>query len=253
MALPKIQTLWIGGELSTLEQLSLQSFVDNGHRVHLYTYEEVAGVPEEVSVKDGSEILSADNIFTYNEYDSPSGFSNVFRYKLLLEKGGFWVDTDVVCLRPFDFGDKHIFVSERSRPRKRSDLFPRTRIASCVIKAPAGSNTLEYCYDVATEKNWDQIDWGEIGPDLVARAVNHFQMNDKVLPYWKFCPVDWWEWDRFVEDSVQIRVWEAVKRAVLRPYAYHLWNELWRRNGVPKDESYTEGTIYERLKAEHLE
>jgi hypothetical protein len=44
--LPVIQGLWVGGELSVIERLSTASFLENGHRVHLYTYEGVTGAPE---------------------------------------------------------------------------------------------------------------------------------------------------------------------------------------------------------------
>lgn len=253
MSLPIIQTLWVSGELSALEQLALQSFIDNGHKVHLYTYGEVSGLPESVEIKEGNAILPADQIYDYKDYQISSGFSDVFRYKLLLEKGGFWVDTDVVCLRPFDFDSNHVFASERLHPRKRSDLFPGTQIASCVIKAPAGSDVIAYCYEVATEKGWDQIEWGEFGPSLMTEAVDRFQMDDKIVPYWKFCPIDWWEWDRFIDSSIRTRGWEEIKRIVLHPYAYHMWNELWRRNGVDKDQTFGTGTIYEQLKAKYLE
>lgn len=252
MSLPVIRTLWIGGELSSLERLALQSFINNGHKVHLYTYEEVSGVPKRIEIKDGNKILPSDRIFEYESYDTPAGFADVFRFKLLLERGGIWVDTDVVCLRPFDFEDDHVFASERLRPRKRRDFLPRTQVASCVIKAPKGSSVLSYCYDVAIEKDWDKIKYGEIGPELMTEAVDRFQMSDQVLPYWKFCPIDWWEWDRFIDDSIQTRGLEEVKRIVLRPYAYHLWNELWRRNEADKDKNFDASTIYERLKREHF-
>ena len=36
-----IQGLWIGETLSTMEYLSIKSFLDNGHEYHLYTYGEV--------------------------------------------------------------------------------------------------------------------------------------------------------------------------------------------------------------------
>ena len=55
--LPLIQTLWIGGELSVLEQLSLASFLKNGHGVHLYTYDGVTGAPAGTEIRDGREIL----------------------------------------------------------------------------------------------------------------------------------------------------------------------------------------------------
>jgi len=51
--LPVAQGLWIGGELSVLERLSIASFLKNGHRVHLYTYEGVTSAPEGTEVRDG--------------------------------------------------------------------------------------------------------------------------------------------------------------------------------------------------------
>ncbi len=53
-----IQFLWVGPSLSRLEQLSLASFVYHGHDVHLYTYEDVQGIPDGVTVKDGQECLA---------------------------------------------------------------------------------------------------------------------------------------------------------------------------------------------------
>ncbi len=39
---PVIHSLWIGTQLSTMEQLSISSFLKNGHRFHLYVYDDVA-------------------------------------------------------------------------------------------------------------------------------------------------------------------------------------------------------------------
>ena len=38
-----IQGLWIGSELSMMEQLSIASFLKNGHDYHLYVYGDVKG------------------------------------------------------------------------------------------------------------------------------------------------------------------------------------------------------------------
>ena len=100
---PIIQGLWIGAELSVMEQLSIASFLRNGHEYHLYTYAELANVPAGTVIRDANEILPAAAIFQYKDRPSYAGFSNFFRYKLLLERGGWWVDSDLVCLRPFDF------------------------------------------------------------------------------------------------------------------------------------------------------
>src|SRR5215831_9214030 len=107
-----IQGLWIGPELSVMERLSISSFLKNGHEYHLYAYDDLANVPLGTVVRDADEILARSRIFQYKHQASYAGFSNFFRYKLLLERGGWWVDTDVVCLKPFDFSDGHVFASE---------------------------------------------------------------------------------------------------------------------------------------------
>src|SRR5436190_20694063 len=107
-----IQGLWIGPALSTVERLSISSFLGNGHPYHLYVYGEVKGIPAGTTVLDGSEILPASRIFHYKNRSSVAGFSNFFRYKLLLDRGGWWADLDVVCIRPFCFDTEHVFSSE---------------------------------------------------------------------------------------------------------------------------------------------
>src|SRR5215213_329764 len=104
-----LQTLWIGPRLSAMEQLSIQSFLRHGHELHLYTYGDVEGVPRGTVLRDANEILPRERIFVYRDFPSVSGFSNFFRYKLLLERGGWWVDADMVCVRPFDFDSPHVF------------------------------------------------------------------------------------------------------------------------------------------------
>jgi hypothetical protein len=97
-----------------MELLCIKSFMAHGHNFHLYTYTPVTGVPEGCIVKDGCEILGSDMIFTYPngpERGSYGGFANMFRYKLLFDRGGYWVDLDIVCLKPFDFPGPYVICS----------------------------------------------------------------------------------------------------------------------------------------------
>ena len=48
--LAEIRSLWIGGALSRLERVCLTSFLRAGHKVYLYTYDEVLNIPEGVEV-----------------------------------------------------------------------------------------------------------------------------------------------------------------------------------------------------------
>src|SRR5262252_2481320 len=107
-----IQALWIGDRFSVMEQLCIWSFLRHGHAFHLYVYQETVGISTGTVILDGNQILPASRIFTYKGQKTYVGFANFFRYKLLLEKGGWFVDADTICVRPFDFETDYVFSSE---------------------------------------------------------------------------------------------------------------------------------------------
>lgn len=108
-----IKGLWVGKELSLLEQTSINSFIKNGHEYHLYIYNYIKNIPREVVIKDANEIVSEPEIYKskYTGLEGHLGFSDYFRVKLIYEKGGMWSDLDTICLRPFDFNENYIFSS----------------------------------------------------------------------------------------------------------------------------------------------
>src|SRR6185312_16640543 len=95
---------------------------------------------------------------------SLAGFSNFFRYKLLLENGGWWVDMDTVCLRPF-----HSFAPEYVVSTEMYAGAPVIDIAA--LKAPPGSPLADYAWTVCQSKDPKALRWGETGPRLLAEAV----------------------------------------------------------------------------------
>ena len=232
-----IQGMWIGRELSAMEQMSISSFLRNGHEYHLYVYEDVQRVPEGAVVRDASEILPASRIFQYTGFKSYAGFSDHFRYKLLLEKGGWWADTDTVCLRPFDFDEEHVFSSEMD-----GDV----EVINCgIIKAPVGSEMMKYAWQVCQQKDPRRLSWGEVGPRLMAEAVRKFSLAKHRQPASAFCPIRFRDWHKVLEPDVS---WSFDKTTC----AIHLWNEMWRRSGQDKDGRYSPECLYERLQRKYL-
>jgi mannosyltransferase OCH1-like enzyme len=231
-----VQALWIGPRLSAMERLSLRSFLAHGHEVHLYTYDEVEGVPAGTTVRDGNEILPASRIFQYRDFASYAGFSNYFRYRLLLLRGGWWIDLDTVCLRPlFDLEDSHVFATERHDGT--------TYLTSGVIKAPAGSEAMAWAWNACDARDPATIRWGDTGPRLVAECVRRFGLETAVQPPVAFCPIGYAEWEQIVDaDAPPLEDGS---------YAVHLWNEMWRRAGRDKDARYDPGCLYERLRARY--
>ena len=111
-------------------------------------------------IKDASEILPASRIFQYKHFATYAGFANFFRYKLLLERGGWWVDTDTICLKPFDFPEPQVFATEVFRGE--------AVVTSGIIKAPVGSAAMAYAWDVCQAKDPEKLVWGETGSVLLS-------------------------------------------------------------------------------------
>ena len=230
-----IQGLWIGEALSTMERLSIASFLAHGHEYHLYTYEDVKNVPAGTRIRDAKEILPASAIFQYRERKSFSGFANYFRYKLLLERGGWWCDLDVVALRPFDFSAEYVFGEETT-----GNLQPA--VNSGVIRAPQGASLLRFAWERCLGRDPRTLQWGETGPQLMHEAVQRFGLQTSVLPPRTFYPVSCHQWyEVFFPNH-----WKEFDE---RTYAVHLWHQMWRENKLDKDELYAPRCLYERLKA----
>jgi mannosyltransferase OCH1-like enzyme len=233
-----IQGLWIGSELSVMEQLSIASFLRNGHDYHLYVYDDVKCIPTGTVVMDANEILPSARIFQYRDSPSYAGFANFFRYKLLLERGGWWADSDIICLKTFDFPDEYVFSSELN-----SWGF---EVVNCgVIKAPAGSSIMAYAWEVCQTKNPSRLVWGETGPRLMAGAVKRFSLKRYKKTHQTFCPIDYEDWRNVLQPGFELLFDE-------RTYAVHLWNEMWRVAGQDKDAQYQQGCLYEKLKENYL-
>ena len=220
-----------------MEQLSLASFLANGHQYHLYVYEQPKNIPAGTIVKDAGEILPSSRVFRYKEQASYSGFSNFFRYKLLLERGGWWVDTDTVCIRPFDFEEDLVFSSELDNGVEV--------ITSAIIKAPRASELMAYCWEVCQSKDPEHLIWGETGPQLMSQAVSEFSLEKYRQPHFVFCPLAYTDWQKALEA-------DSGTLANRRTHAVHLWNEMWRRAGMDKNGSYDSACLYEKLKRKYL-
>ena len=83
-------------------ELCLRSFLQCGHAVELYTYDEVEAPPG-VRLCDANAVLPELEVFAYADgpaKGSFAAFSNLIRFKILAEKGGIWADADMLCLKP---------------------------------------------------------------------------------------------------------------------------------------------------------
>jgi hypothetical protein len=241
---PIIQSLWIGSKLSTMEKLSIESFLHNGHQFHLYTFGELYDVPKGTVIKKAEKIIPQTKIFRDADRETYAGFSNFFRYTLLHKCGGFWVDLDVICLKKFDFRSHIIFASEQ-------DSDGTQIITSCVLKTPPGNSLMnsacEFCSNIDT-KNYH---FGQAGPYMLGRLVRESKYERYAVPKNTFCPIPYFDWWKIISDkpTVQDEVRAMISDEV---YTVHLWNEMWRLNNVDKDQNFHPESLYEKLKSRYL-
>jgi hypothetical protein len=204
-----------------------------GHTVVLYTYEYVHGIPDGVAVRDAATVIPRHELFTYpanvGSGNSYAAFANLFRYKLLLEHGGWWVDTDVYCIRPFSTVS-HVFASEPGR---------NALIHNGIIRTDIGCPVMAEMYDRAREIDPTTLTWGRTGGSMLTRVLDQFPAYQKfIVPAHVFCPTHW----NKIVSTVQ-----AGGPLILHPETrgVHLFNEMWKRGGLDIDADWP---IYKTLK-----
>lgn len=232
-----IQSLWVGEALSTMEVMCINSYLHQGHEFHLYTYANIKNVPAGTILKDANEIIKEDEIFV----DAFGGFvnlSNLFRYMLLYKKGGWWVDMDTVCLKPFNFDEAYVFSSEYSDP------YQRFVVNTTFIKSQPGAQFLQDCINFTIERGHDHIHWGELGVNLISRMIFRNNMSKYIKPHDYFCPVS--------AHQLNLLIHKPGYQLPKQAFALHWWHEIWKRRELDKNAAFPEGTVYETMKEKYI-
>lgn len=228
-----MQSLWIGDSLSSMERLSIKSYLANGHEFRLFVYDDVKGVPEGVVVKDANEIIPREEIFLIR--GGYSSFSDFFRWRLVLTQGNWWTDLDAVCLKPFDFSSEYVFIGGKGKPGS-DDC-----ITSGLFKAPAHSPIMEWGWERCQQMDPATMSWGEAGPPLFTEAVHKFGFLNSIVPGRLFFPVFYTEAPgAFLNRHTSDEYGDA--------YSVHLFNEIWRLADAGKNFDYPSNCAYEKLK-----
>ena len=256
-----VQTLWIGPVLSSVEHLSLTSFLENGHEVHLFVYENVQGVPDGVTILDAKDVLPSHEIFTVR--NSYAIFADWFRWELLFKKGGYWVDTDVICLKPFSFDDEIVFGLENSTTANIAVLrFPKehplSRSLADLCKAPNSPRPNDtpkmrrkkFIRKYLKGNRREHLRWGESGgPQGFTAELKHLGLFELAKPFTYFYPVpaNCWlsQFDETFQDNDDF---------FSGSYCTHLWNEFLNRSeGFDKNANFHPDSIFEKLKQRYLD
>lgn len=252
--LPTISALWIGKELSPIERLTAASFVAHGHAFHLYAYQPVANVPAGVTLVDANTIIPEREIFL--SHGGYAHFADWFRWRMLKERGGFWVDMDVVCLRPFDFVREVVFGYEAGKlPNVAVMRFPAEHPVCAEMESRCNAPNLFRPGDSLRDRlrktmrryllgnRRGNVRWGEAGgPSGFRLALAQHGLQDAGLPFTYFYPVAWQNAATLFDMT-----FAHDQGLFADTHAVHLWNEILRQEKIDKRGPFAKGSFIARM------
>jgi hypothetical protein len=247
-----VQSLWVGPRLSRMEYYSIKSFLRLGFKYHLYTYEKVKNVPKGVIHKDANEIMPGKEIFDLKSTYLP--FSDIWRYKMLHDKGNYWVDLDMIAIKMFDFKDEYVFSSERTIQEGAYSSYSKKVPNIGVLKAPRGSkfylNAYEKCLEFnKKKKNDDKLKYMK----MLRNLIKSNNMEKYVIEPSVFCNLDWWHSrEAFEVHKTYPRKYGVTPTRLSKnfngPYTVHFWRDrVTKKYGLDLDDEYDKDCLWEQM------
>lgn len=239
--LPTIFSFW-HGPLSWLEQLSISSFLRQGHPVEVYSFDPVAELPPGTIWRDAAEILPRERLVFYKGKGTPAIFSDQFRILLLKLGRGVYADLDVYCIRPIVGPPDYLMAYERPGS-----------VNSAVLHIPADSPLLDDMLAVFTGTDRtlfepylppirrmevaarrlfgdpvgpEHMQYGATGPMALTHYVKQRGLLHHVLPSTVFYPIPYKDIPALMQPGSSID--PAIRPDTL---AIHLWRSQFTNRG----------------------
>jgi hypothetical protein len=276
-----LQTFWTGKPLSRLERASLQSAVNQGYTVEIYTYNPLTEFAERVPpsprirIHDAREILPESDLFEYGGRAAAGNayrflpFSDLFRFTMLHKRGGAWLDLDIFLTRPIPatlLRRPYVFSSERTIQKGAYRKAEPEIVDMGFIKVPGPASPLTTWIlehlpppsRIGDPKTpFDYM-------NLYRRAIAALGLERYVLPARAFLPLNWWD----VKESFaagagapaacypgKYGVESFCVSELRRPdvYGVHWFRAILRKRGLPYETAAADrlvrDSLYERMVA----
>jgi len=235
--LPRLNTLWVEGRLTYVEQACLCSAVRAGHPVTLYSYFDVSGVPAEVEHRDGREVMPERALVKHRQKNSWALAADLFRYELLRHGRGVWIDADLVLLRPIEIAGRAVlFGWQKPGLINNAVLYaePDSALLSALESHLAQPHLIPWW--LPWRKRWPyelraalglrpltlaENRWGITGPRALTYVAHELALTSLAEPPEVFYPYGPKRARDAFDPTVDVR-----SRFGARTRAVHLWNEI---------------------------
>lgn len=236
-----INAVWIGPELGPVHQACLRSFLRHGHDVVLHVFDPPSDIPAGVRTFDASKLMRREEVIRHAETGSYSLASDIYRYRMLHEGLGLYVDCDIYCLRPFPSSD-YVMGWESGK-----------YIANGVLKLPQGSALLGALLEATGDPFYippwvssgkrrklslrkklgfpvpvSKMNWGTFGPSLLTHHAKALNVDRHAMPIDAFYSLHYEQTPLLFERGLSLS--DLVTK---RAYALHLANSLLPAGGAP--------------------
>lgn len=166
--------------------------ISAGHRVDLYSYDDIRDLPPGVTLRDAAAIVDRHTMVRYREAGRFALFADVFRYKGLRQGLGIWCDADVLLLRNLSGMGETIMGWEDARlvgsavlylPPDSPFLKKMLRVASAKVPIPIHWPTEKKLKQIVSgfiglHKPLMRLEWSVIGP----QALTYYVKNSGLSP-----------------------------------------------------------------------
>jgi len=231
-----VQTFWHGEVIGPYQLLCLRSFADRGHQVEVFSYESRLRLPGWLERRNAAEILPRDKVVRQVDQDLAIN-GNLFRYATLNQRGGWWIDPDVLLLKP-DLPAVDIFFSG-------PDVFGLT--STGLLRFPKGHPAIKAGLAKALALDDAVADWEGSGAALLTELIRQHGLDPNFHSRGPLGPVSWLDVPALF-DPTQC---DRLERLCQPEQILHLHVDAWLRSGVPQRLGPPEGSLLDCLFRRH--
>ncbi len=206
------------GRLNPFAYACLASFPQAGASLRVFSYDPHLDLPPGVRLENASAICPDESLtrrFVVNGKPSIAAFADMFRYRMIRDKGYCWVDTDILCLYKTAFGgDGAIFC-------RQADAVGTSLVNNAVLRLPPSHPALAEL--VATAEAAVDADqrWGALGPFLLTPVLTKYGLYDRALDSHVCYPIEPEQFWKLFLPAYRDWAQEAARGATF----VHLWSE----------------------------
>lgn len=238
-----INTVWIGKELGLIHAACLRSFIRHGHDVVLHSYGRPHDTPDGVRLFDANKLMKEDEIVLHKKTNSLTLASDRYRYRILKEGMGLYVDCDMFCVRPFTeseytFGwHSHDTINNAVLNAPHDSLFLKHILAAAedMYFIPPWRNKYEVLFSQLRKSagfptHISKRKWGTIGPSLITFCARELGLLDKASALDIFYPLHFEQLALLYERGLTLN-----NLITPRTLGVHLYNSALKNRAVEPD------------------